>query len=117
MTTIWSATSMASSWSCVTRIVVTCCSSCRRRSQTRSSLRTVASSAPNGSSSSSTLGLDRERAGERHALPLAARELRRIAVGEAVELDEREQLVHALADLGLRALADLEAERDVARAP
>ena len=33
MTTIWSATSIASSWSCVTRTVVTCTSSCRRRSQ------------------------------------------------------------------------------------
>ena len=34
------------------------------------------------------LGLDRERPGERHALALAARELRRVAVGEAVEVDE-----------------------------
>ena len=42
--------------------------------------RTLASSAPNGSSSSSTLRLDRERAGERHALALAAGELRRVAV-------------------------------------
>ena len=33
-------------------------------------------------------GLDGERAGERHALALAARELRRIAVGEAVQLHE-----------------------------
>ena len=41
--------------------------------------------------------LDRERAGERHALALAARELRGIAIGEAVELHEREQLVDALA--------------------
>ena len=59
-------------------------------------------------------GLDGERARERHALALAARELRRIAVGEAVELHEREQLVDALADLGLGPLADLEAEGDVA---
>ena len=58
--------------------------------------------------------LDCERARERHALALAARELRGIAVGEAVELHEREQLVHARADLGLGALADLEAEGDVA---
>ncbi len=96
MTTICSATSIASSWSWVTKIVVTCTSSCRRRSQARSSLRTRASSAPNGSSSSSTLRLDRERAGQRHALALAAGELRRVAVGEAVELDELEQLVDAL---------------------
>ena len=58
--------------------------------------------------------LDGEGARERHALALAARELRRIAVGEAVELHEREQLVDARADLVLRPLADLEPERDVA---
>ncbi|CPU66857.1 Protein of uncharacterised function (DUF1602) [Mycobacteroides abscessus] len=55
-TTISSATSSASSWSCVTKTVVTGISSCRRRSQSRSSLRTFASSAPNGSSSRRTLG-------------------------------------------------------------
>ena len=57
--------------------------------------------------------LRRERAGERHALPLAAGELGRIAVGEARELDELEQLVDALANLLLRPLADLEREADV----
>ena len=97
MSTIWSAISIASSWSCVTKIVVTCISSCRRRSQTRSSLRTRASSAPNGSSRSSTFGLDGERAGERHALPLAARELGGIVVGPARDLHELEQLVDPLA--------------------
>ena len=51
-----SATSIASSWSWVTRTVVTWTSSCSRRSHARSSARTLASSAPNGSSSSSTLG-------------------------------------------------------------
>ena len=40
--------------------------------------------------------LDRERARERHALALAARELRRVAIGEAAELHEREQLLDAL---------------------
>ena len=43
--------------------------------------------------------LDGERAGERHALPLAAGELRRVALLEAGELHEIEQLQHALADL------------------
>ena len=43
------------------------------------------------------LRLDRERAGERHPLALAAGELGRIAVGEALELDERDQLVDARA--------------------
>ena len=59
------------------------------------------------------LGLDRERAGERHALALAARELAGVAVGQAVELHEREQLVDAVARLALGALADAQAEADV----
>ena len=56
ITTSCSATSIASSWSWVTKIVVTCISSWRRRSQVRRSLRTLASRAPKGSSSSSTCG-------------------------------------------------------------
>ncbi len=39
------------------------------------------------------LRLDGERAGQRHALPLAAGELRRVAVGELLEVHELEQLV------------------------
>ena len=46
--------------------------------------------------------LDRERAGERHALALAARELVGIAGGEAAELHEVEQLAHPVADLAFR---------------
>ena len=57
--------------------------------------------------------LDRERAGERHALALAARELARVALVVAGEADDAEQLVDALADLVLRALADAHAEGDV----
>ena len=56
MTVIWSAIDIASSWSCVTRSVVTWTSSCSLRSHSRRSARTFASSAPNGSSSSSTFG-------------------------------------------------------------
>ena len=112
-TTTCSATSIASSWSWVTNTVVTWTSSCRRRSQTRSSSRTRASSAPNGSSSSSTRGSTAQRAGERHALALPARELRRVAVGQPLEVHELEQLVHACLDLGLGALAHLQPEGDV----
>jgi hypothetical protein len=50
-------------------------------------------------------------------LPLSARKLRRIAVGHPVELDEFEELVHALRDLGVArpntARLHAEAERDV----
>ena len=79
MTTTRSATSNASSWSCVTKTLVTWISSCSRRSHCRSSWRTLASSAPNGSSSSSTFGCGRQRAGQGDALPLPAGELRRAA--------------------------------------
>ncbi len=113
MTTMWSATSMASSWSWVTKTVVTWVSSWRRRSQMRSSLRTRASRAPKGSSRRSTAGLDGEGPGEGHALPLAARELGRIAVGEMRDLDEREQLPDLAADLLLGALADGQPEGHV----
>ena len=54
-----------------------------------------------------------ERAGEGHALPLAAGQLGGVPVGEARELDELEQLVDALADLLLRPLPDREREGDV----
>ena len=81
-TAIRSATSSASSWSWVTRTVVTCTSSWSRRSQARRSARTLASSAPNGSSSSSTLRVDGERAGEGHPLALAAGQLGGVAVLE-----------------------------------
>ena len=63
------------------------------------------------------LGLDRERAGERDALALAAGELRGIAVGQPVELHQLEQLVHlARGSAPRRALAarlHAQAERDV----
>ncbi len=54
-----------------------------------------------------------EGAGEGDALPLAARELGRVAAAERVELHEAEQLVDDGVDLFLRALPDLEAKGDV----
>ena len=59
------------------------------------------------------LRLRREGAREAHALALAPGELRRIAVAQALELDEVQELVDALADLVLRPLPHLQAERDV----
>ena len=114
MTTISSATSRASSWSWVTNTVVTWTSSWRRRSQSRSSLRTLASSAPNGSSSSSTPGSTaRARARAiRWRWPPESWDGK--PVGELLEVHELEQLVDPRLDLGLGALADLEAEGHVA---
>ena len=57
--------------------------------------------------------LHRERPGQRHALALAARELRGHPVAELREVHEVEQLGDPLVDLVLRPLADLEAEGDV----
>ena len=47
------------------------------------------------------LGLDRQRAGQRHPLALAAGELRRQPVGELRQVHELEQLVDPVGDLGL----------------
>ena len=60
------------------------------------------------------LGLDGERPGERHALALAAGELRGVALGQVGQADQLEQLVDPRLDLGLGAAPDLEAEGDVA---
>ena len=57
--------------------------------------------------------LHRQRPGQRHPLELAAGELRGVALGEAVEPDESQQLLHARADLRLRALAHGQPEGDV----
>ena len=57
MTPMRSASANASSWSCVTSTVVIFSSRCTWRIVRRSSSRILASSAPNGSSSSSTCGL------------------------------------------------------------
>ena len=59
------------------------------------------------------LRLGRERAGEAHPLALTARELRGIAVAEALELDEVQQLLDPLANLRPRPPPHLEPERDV----
>src|SRR5215218_6434229 len=61
------------------------------------------------------LRLDRKRPGERHPLALAARELRRVAVGEPLKVDELQQLDDPVGDVRLRALLDGQAEGDVLR--
>ena len=61
------------------------------------------------------LRLRRQRAGERHALLLAAGELVGIAVAELRQLDDAEHLLDARVDLGLRHAGDLQAEADVLR--
>ena len=94
-----SAIDSASSWSCVTNSVVMPSSSWMRRISSRSCSAPCASSADSGSSSSSTRRLDRQRAGERDALLLAAGELVRVAAAAVPEADQLQQLGGARAPL------------------
>ena len=64
--------------------------------------RVISSSAPNGSSMSSSAGCERERAGDGDALLHAARELVRVVVAEAAQLDQLEHLVDARVALCVR---------------
>jgi hypothetical protein len=59
------------------------------------------------------LRIDGERAREAHPLALSARELRRVALGQPLELDELQQLCDAVANVGARTLPHPEAEGDV----
>jgi hypothetical protein len=64
------------------------------------------------------VGLDRERARDREALALAARELVRIAVrSRGVEADHREQLVAPRGDLGAPPLRDERLDNRVSDTP
>src|SRR5881396_2634202 len=58
-------------------------------------------------------GSRRERARQRHALALTARELIGIEIAEGAELDQLEEVLHTALDLRLRLLADRETETDV----
>ncbi len=59
------------------------------------------------------LRVDRERSREAHALALSTGQLCGIALAEVRELDELEELGHAVADLRARPSPDLQAEGDV----
>ena len=88
-----SATSMASSWSCVTRTVVTC----ERVVQVAQPLAQLGPhlgvERPEGLVQQEDLGLDGQRPGQRHPLALATRELRGVALGQVGQADELQQLV------------------------
>ena len=81
--------------------------------------RVISSSAPNGSSISSSAGRRGERAGDRDALLHPARELARAVLGEVGEPDELEQLERLRAALRLADPVQAERQLDVAlhRAP
>jgi hypothetical protein len=93
---------MASAWSWVTYSVVMPNSSCSRRISKRISSRRLASRFDSGSSSSRNLRLDDQRAGHRHPLLLAARQLARVAVLVAGELHHAQDLGHLALAVGAR---------------
>ena len=97
MTAIWSEISIASSWSCVTKTVVTCTTSWSCAEPLAKLGADARVERAERLVEEQHLRLGGERAREPHALSLAARELRRVAVPEALELDEVQQLVDALA--------------------
>ncbi len=106
MTTMTSLIVSASSWSWVTYTNVIPTSRWRALSSSCISLRSLRSSAPSGSSRSSTVGSVDERPGERDALLLAARHLPRPPPLVARQADQRERLADpalllVLADLAL----------------
>ncbi len=103
----------ASSWSWVTKTKVMPVSSCSRFSSLCISLRSLRSSAESGSSSSKNLRLRGKRPGERHALLLAARKLRRLALRHCFELHQRQHLGRARGNLALWAAEHFEAEADI----
>ena len=84
-----------------------------RRARTASASRSLASSADSGSSSSSTLRPLDQRAGERDALALAARQLVGLAIDQVLELDQFERLHHPRLALARGNPVDLQAIGDV----
>ena len=95
---IWSAMASASPWSWVTSTVVVAVSDRMRATSRRSSERSEASRALNGSSSSTTDGPDGQRPRERDALLLAARELVGVAPLQLAQPHQVQQLAHPRRD-------------------
>ena len=89
-------------WVTKTMVVPVCCQ--MRRTSVFIRSRVISSSAPNGSSMSSSGGLEGERARDRDALLHAARQLVRVVAHEVAELDELEHLLaRALARIAVHA--------------
>src|SRR5438874_2618254 len=112
MTAIRSAIVIASSWSCVTWMKVMPTSCCRPLMKSCISLRSLRSSAPSGSSSRRTRGL-LTSARARDPLLLAARELTRLALAVAAQLDEVEHLLDLAPEVASPRALSPQAKRDV----
>ena len=117
ITTTRSATSNASSWSCVTKMLVTWNSSWNRRSQVAQFAADLGVECAERLVEQQHLRLRRERADERDALPLPAGELGRIAVRLLFQPHEAEQFHHAVADFLLAAPCGRAGRRRRSRTP
>ena len=115
ITPMRSATVIASSWSCVTMTKVSPSRACSSISSNRVSSRSFRSSAASGSSSSSTRGRLASARASATRWRWPPESWSRLARAEAFELHQRQHLVDARRDLGLRQAVLLQAEGDVAR--
>src|SRR4030095_1495582 len=114
-----SASSSASSWSCVMKSAGMSISRSRDLISRRSSRRVTASSALNGSSKSiaagggGTGGRPGQRAGRAPSRPLPAGELRRVFLAMLVKIDQAEHLLHDPLYFRSGQFARLQSEGDV----
>ncbi len=113
ITTISSATSMASSWSWVTITVVTCISSVEVAQPGPQLLAHLGVERAEGLIEQQHPRLHRQGPGQGHALSLAAGELGRIAIAEALQLHQLQQLIDAPTDRLVLPAAQLQAKADV----
>jgi hypothetical protein len=113
ITPMRSASAKASSWSCVTRMVVVPRRRCTSRTVSRSSTRILASSAPKGSSSTSTAGSCASARATATRCCWPPESCAGLALAEALERHELQQLRAALAALGRAHAAHLQRELDV----
>ena len=113
MTPTRSAIESASDWSWVTNRVVIPSRCCRLRISARSWVRTLRVERRERLVEQQHRRLDRQRAGDRDALLLAAGELVRVAVGGLREAHQLQQLVGALEARRLVLAAHAQAEGDV----
>ena len=101
MTPMRSPMVMASTWSCVTKIMVVCNHFCRLTSSERSVRRNAASRAASGLVEQEAGGLAHDRLGGRHALAFAAGKLAGEFAEQPNHIHGRGGRIDAAFDLGL----------------
>ena len=113
ITAIWSAIDMASSWSCVTYMVVAPIRSCRSRSSSVIVRLSSASSAPSGSSIRKAFGPAHDGPAERDALAVAAGQTGHLARKQVLDAQKPRRLAHLFARFVARRALALQRKADV----